>query len=67
MENELSYPSTSYLLFEPSIIYLEDTRKSKSEISDQLYFTTGVILSGNLFSHSNLSSYIILHFGFRYS
>jgi aspartate/methionine/tyrosine aminotransferase len=74
-ENELDYPSTSictgpstsYLLFEAPIVYLENTEKSKSEISeefsDDLYFATGVMLSGNLFSHSNLSSYVRLHLG----
>lgn len=75
LENELGYPSesictdpsTSYLLFEAPIVYLEDTKKSKSEISeefsDDLYFATGVMLSGKLFSHSNLSSYVRLHLG----
>jgi aspartate/methionine/tyrosine aminotransferase len=75
LEKELGYPSesictgpsTSYLLFEAPIVYLEDTKKSKSEISeefsDDLYFATGVMLSGKLFSHSNLSSYVRLHLG----
>jgi hypothetical protein len=74
-ETELDYPSesictgpsTSYLLFEVPEIYLKDTNKKKSEISkefsDDLYFATGVMLSGDLFSHSNLSSYVRLHLG----
>jgi hypothetical protein len=75
LENKVGYPSTSictgpstsYLLFEVPKIYLEDKTKSKSEISEQfsddLYFATGVMLSGNLFSHSNSSSYVRLHLG----
>lgn len=60
-------PSTSYLLFEVPKIYQEEKGKSRSEIceefSDEFYFSTGVMLSGNLFSHSNLSSYVRLHLG----
>jgi hypothetical protein len=75
MEHELGYPSTSvctgpstsYLLFEAPLIYLQDSTKKKSEISEQfsddLYFASGVMLSGNLFSHSDVSSYVRLHLG----
>ena len=74
-EKELDYPSTSicsgpstsYLLFEVPLVYSENSKKKKSEISeefsDDLYFATGVMLSGNLFSHSNLCSYVRLHLG----
>ena len=33
------------------------------QFSDDLYFATGVMLSGNLFSHSDVSSYVRLHLG----
>lgn len=60
-------PSTSYLLFEVPTIYQKEKGKSPSEISeqfpDELYLSTGVMLSGNFFSHSNLSSYVRLHLG----
>ncbi|CAF1640176.1 unnamed protein product [Adineta ricciae] len=60
-------PAASYLLFEVLLIYCENKNKKPSEISkefsDDLYFATGVMLSGNLFSHSNLCSYVRLHSG----
>ncbi len=64
--------STFYLLFEVQKIYLEDKTKSKSEIlkefSEDLYCTMSFMLSGNLFSHINLSFYDVryLRSGFEY-
>jgi aspartate/methionine/tyrosine aminotransferase len=75
MEHELGYPSTSictgpstsYLLFEAPLVYTQNTTKKNSEISEQfsddLYYATGVMLSGNLFSHSDVSAYLRLHLG----
>ncbi|CAF1319852.1 unnamed protein product [Adineta steineri] len=75
MEQELSYPSTSlctgpstsYLIFEVPLIYSQDSTKKKSEIaeqfSDDLYYATGVMLSGDMFTHAEVAAYVRLHLG----
>ncbi|CAF1546363.1 unnamed protein product [Rotaria sp. Silwood1] len=75
MEKELGYPSrsictgscTSYVIFEAPLVYLEDSTKKNSEIaeqfSDDLYFATGVLLSGEFVSRSNVAAFVRIHLG----
>ncbi|CAF1390340.1 unnamed protein product [Rotaria sordida] len=75
MEDELGYPSrsictgpcTSYVIFEAPLVYLEDSTKKNSEIakqfSDDLYFATGVLLSGEFVSRSSVAAFVRIHLG----
>ncbi|CAF1489725.1 unnamed protein product [Didymodactylos carnosus] len=78
MEKELGYPSnaictgpsTSYLLFQAPTVYQQDKEKENKSISDitedfsnSLFYSTGVMLSGKLFSHSDVSPFVRLHLG----
>jgi aspartate/methionine/tyrosine aminotransferase len=75
LEQELGYPSTSictgpstsYMVFSTPLVYSEQSTKKESEIpeqfADDLYYATGVMLSGDLFSHADVAAYVRIHLG----